>query len=85
MSASRSAMISAAEPDPVLVLLKVGDDSGDFLLRVADERLQIDGGLLRQRPLQMRHGRARRAPSRPNAASDSKANWISVSRSVCCA
>ena len=60
MSASRSLLISADDPDAVLVLLEVGDHGGDLFLRVAGERLEVDGRLLRQRLLQLRHGRARR-------------------------
>ena len=65
MSASRSLLISAETRTPFLVLLEVGDHGGDLFLRVAGERLEVDGRLLRQRLLQMRHGRARRGAQQP--------------------
>ena len=49
-------------PHAVLVLLEIGDRGGDLLLRIGGERLEVDGRLLGQRLLQMRHRRARRGP-----------------------
>ncbi len=65
MSASRRLVISAATRTPSLVLLKVRDRGRDLFLRIGGERLEIDGGLVRQRLLQMRHRRARRGAEQP--------------------
>src|ERR1700744_1149927 len=48
------------DPHAVVALLEIGDRLGDLLLRVGGELLQVDGRLLHQRALEVRHHGPRR-------------------------